>query len=178
MTVVGDGDTGKTCMLIVYKDKKYEEYYIPTVFDSYSMNVRVNGRTCTIVLQDTAGQEEYDRLRPLSYPETDVFIMCFSVDKRASYNNIINKWIPEIRHHRPTAKIILVATKSDLRGENQKTISIKEGEALHHKIKSDGFVECSSKFMWNINRVFEEALLSVVGKPKEPKSSRGFCMLL
>lgn len=31
ITVVGDGDTGKTCMLIVYKDKKYQDYYIPTV---------------------------------------------------------------------------------------------------------------------------------------------------
>ncbi|KAK5650893.1 hypothetical protein RI129_001922 [Pyrocoelia pectoralis] len=178
MTVVGDGDTGKTCMLIVYKDKKYEEYYIPTVFDSYSMNVRVHGKTCTIILQDTAGQEEYDRLRPLAYPETDVFIMCFSVDKRASYNNIANKWIPEVRHHRPTAKIILVATKTDLRNENPKAISNKEGLALHNRVKSDGFVECSSKFTWNVNRVFEEALLSVVGKPKEPKSNKSICRLL
>jgi len=178
ITVVGDGDTGKTCMLIVYKDKKYEDYYVPTVFDSYSMNVRVHGKTCTIILQDTAGQEEYDRLRPLAYPETDVFVMCFAVDKEASFQNIVHKWIPEIRHHRPTAKIILVATKCDLRDTCPKPISSKEGESLRDKIKADGYVECSSKFMWNINRVFEEALLSVVGKPRMPRSNRSTCRLL
>ncbi|KAF5301582.1 hypothetical protein FQR65_LT08887 [Abscondita terminalis] len=178
MTVVGDGNTGKTCMLIVYKDKKYEDYYVPTVFDSYSMNIRVHGRTCTIILQDTAGQEEYDRLRSLSYPETDVFVMCFAVDSKASFRNISLKWIPEIRHHRPTAKIILVATKTDLRNTKSKCISTDEGDQLHRKIRADGYVECSSKFMWNVNRVFEEALLSVVGKPREPKSNRSTCVLL
>lgn len=178
MTVVGDGDTGKTCMLIVYKDKKYEEFYIPTVFDSYSMDIKVYGKHCTIILQDTAGQEEYDRLRLLAYPETDVFIVCFSVDKKASYQNIISKWIPEIRHYRPSAKIVLVATKCDLRQEVSKPITTEEGEHLQEKVKADGYVECSSKFQWNINKVFEEALLSAVGKSKKRKSKRFSCVLL
>ncbi|XP_018332401.1 rho-related protein racC-like [Agrilus planipennis] len=177
ITVVGDGNTGKTCMLIVYKDKKYEEYYIPTVFDSYSMNIRVLGKIYTIILQDTAGQEEYDRLRALAYPETDVFIVCFSVDNRASYKNIVSKWNPEIRHYRPKAKLILVGTKCDLRTDCPNPISTNEGQELMNKIKADGYVECSSKFMWNVSRVFEEALLSIVGRPTPPRRQRT-CSLL
>nr|AEE63545.1 unknown [Dendroctonus ponderosae] len=67
ITVVGDGDTGKTCLLIVYKDKKFDDRYIPTIFDEYSMTIPINYEPYTIVLSDTAGQEEFDKLRRLAY---------------------------------------------------------------------------------------------------------------
>merc|ERR1712048_918357 len=66
-------------------------------------------------LWDTAGQEDYDRLRPLSYPQTDVFLVCFSVISSASFENVKTKWVPEIQHHAPGVPILLVGTKSDLR---------------------------------------------------------------
>lgn len=59
-------------------------------------------------LWDTAGQEDYDRLRPLSYPQTDVFLICFSVASPSSFENVTSKWYPEIKHHCPDAPIILV----------------------------------------------------------------------
>lgn len=49
-----------------------------------------------LALWDTAGQEDYDRLRPLSYPDTDVILMCFSVDSPDSLENIPEKWTPEV----------------------------------------------------------------------------------
>lgn len=59
-------------------------------------------------LWDTAGQEDYDRLRPLSYPQTDVFLICYSVASPSSFENVTSKWYPEIKHHCPDAPIILV----------------------------------------------------------------------
>ena len=71
-----------------------------------------------LALWDTAGQEDYDRLRPLSYPDTDVILMCFSVDSPDSLENIPEKWTPEVKHFCPNVPIILVGNKKDLRNDS------------------------------------------------------------
>ena len=67
-----------------------------------------------LALWDTAGQEDYDRLRPLSYPDTDVILMCFSIDSPDSLENIPEKWTPEVKHFCPNVPIILVGNKKVL----------------------------------------------------------------
>ncbi|MES1911973.1 MAG: Rho GTPase protein rac1, variant 2 [Cercozoa sp. M6MM] len=115
--VVGDGATGKTCMLISYAQNAFPVDYIPTVFDNYCANLMMNGKPISLNLWDTAGQEDYDRLRPLSYPNTDVMLVCFSVTSRSSFENVSAKWIPEVRHHCPRTPLLLVGTKTDLRDD-------------------------------------------------------------
>lgn len=77
-------------------------------FDNYSAPMQVDTIQVSLGLWDTAGQEDYDRLRPLSYPQTDVFLICFSVASPSSFENVTSKWYPEIKHHCPDAPIILV----------------------------------------------------------------------
>lgn len=71
--------------------------YVPTVFENYITQTvhRSSGKTVELALWDTAGQEEYDRLRPLSYPETDLLFVCFAVDCPASLENVMDKVSPE-----------------------------------------------------------------------------------
>ncbi|KAL0483725.1 hypothetical protein AKO1_013999, partial [Acrasis kona] len=99
---VGDGASGKTCLWIRSVCGQFPEEYVPTVFDNYSACLwGEDGVTVSIGCWDTAGPEDYDRLRPLSYPQTDVFLITFSVMNRCSFVNVETKWIPELRHHCP-----------------------------------------------------------------------------
>lgn len=79
ITTVGDGMVGKTCMLITYITNVFPKKYIPTVFDNHTCSIHdEDNESYNIALWDTAGQEEYDKLRPLSYPK--VYINCNSIN--------------------------------------------------------------------------------------------------
>lgn len=172
-------------MLISYTDNRFAEDYIPTVFDNYSANVMVDGGMVVhIDLWDTAGQEDYDGLRPLSYPSSDVFILCFSLLSRTSLLNAASKWAPELRaydkRNGSRTPIILIGTKSDVRNNpllmaaetqtavggvsgmaNSSTsqiVSYEEGLATSQKIGCDAYVECSAMTQDGLKLAFDEAI--------------------
>ena len=121
LVIVGDGACGKTCLLIVFSRGTFPEVYVPTVFENYVANVEVDGRKVELALWDTAGQEDYDRLRPLSYPDSNVILICFAIDSPDSLDNVLEKWISEVLHFCQRVPIILVGCKADLRN-NPNTI--------------------------------------------------------
>ena len=82
---------GKTCLLIVFSKGTFPEDYVPTVFENYVADVEVDGRRVELALWDTAGQEDYDRLRPLSYPDSHVVLICFAIDLPDSLENVQEK---------------------------------------------------------------------------------------
>ncbi|CAG9772622.1 unnamed protein product [Ceutorhynchus assimilis] len=127
--VVGDGAVGKTCMLFSYSSNSFplDE---GAIFDNYLADVRVDGIPIILNLWDTAGQEDCDGLRPLSYPKTDVFLICFSLVRATSYDNVRTKWFTEVKNHCPNTPIILVGTQQDLR-ENRRPDYIREVVTSH-----------------------------------------------
>ena len=172
--VVGDGGVGKTCMLSCYTADIFPGEYIPTVFDNYTANVLVNGKPILLELWDTAGQEEYDRLRPLAYPNTRVFLICFAINSSASYENVRAKWSPEIRHHCPDTPIVLVGTKKDLRDDkDQQLITETQGQQLKEEIQAEKYLECSSLMGVGLKEVFDEAVRAVVERTKSKDMKEG-----
>ena len=182
---VGDGAVGKTCLLISYTTNAFPGEYIPTVFDNYQASLMVDGAPINLGLWDTAGQEDYDRLRPLSYPQTDVFLVCFSIISKSSYENVQTKWVPEIKHHCPEAPFIIVGTKTDLRNDENvlakvgETIKESDGQSLANKVGARKYVECSALTQENLKTVFDEAIRVVLNKDKPSNNQNGCrCIVL
>ncbi|KAL6948699.1 Rho GTPase [Hanseniaspora vineae] len=119
LVILGDGACGKTSLLNVFTRGYFPKVYEPTVFENYIHDIFVDNQQITLSLWDTAGQEEFDRLRSLSYNDTHVIMLCFSVDSRDSLENVENKWCGEIADFCEGVKLVLVALKCDLRNENQ-----------------------------------------------------------
>ena len=180
--VVGDGAVGKTSMLISYSTDSFPGEYIPTVFDNYAANVVVDGTVVQLNLWDTAGQEDYDRLRSLSYPQTDVFLMCFSLISPTSYENVKGKWYPEVTHYCPETPIILVGTKKDLcdnnrivkelREKGQAPITYPQGLKLGKDVGAVKYMECSALTQRGLKAVFDEAIRATLEPQKKTKKTK------
>jgi len=172
LVVVGDGAVGKTSLLISFQTKKFPTSYVPTVFENYTAPMkREKGAPVLLHLWDTAGQEEYDRLRPLSYPNSDVVLLCFSTVNRGSFEAVKIKWFPEVNHYVKDVPKILVGTKVDLRdsgtadphASEYEPIPKTEGDAMAKEIGATKYVEVSAKTRQNLNKVFETAVDCALG---------------
>lgn len=166
LVVVGDGAVGKTSLLISYATNNFPTDYVPTVFENYTARKKRNDETILLHLWDTAGQEEYDRLRPLSYPGADVVLLCFSTVSQASYDAIRDKWAPEVNHYIHEVPHILVGTKIDLREAQHpdpnsgkfEPITPEMGQSMAKQIKAAKYVEVSSKTRQGLEEVFAQAI--------------------
>jgi len=127
---------------------------------------RIGDEPYTLGLFDTAGQEDYDRLRPLSYPQTDVFLVCFSVTSPASFENVREKWFPEVHHHCPGVPCLVVGTQTDLRDDPQvrdklakqkmQPVRREDGERMAKELGAVKYVECSALTQFKLKDVFDE----------------------
>ena len=179
IVIVGDGAVGKTCLLIAYTTHCFPREYSPTVFDNYSTKTIIDGKPWELGLWDTGGQEDYDRLRPLSYSDSDCLVVTFSLDSPASFENIVAKWCPEIKHHCPSTPFIIVGTKLDLKNDpatieqlkkiRSSPITYDQGKALAVKLGAAAYVECSALHYVGVKEVFDTAIHAVLEQQSESK---------
>ncbi|KAE8662219.1 Rac-like GTP-binding protein 2 [Hibiscus syriacus] len=133
--------------------------------------------------------EDCNRLRPLSYRGADVFVLVFSLVSRASYENVLKKWTPELQNYAPGVPVVLVGTKLDLRKDKHYLadhpgllpLNTAQGEELRKQISAAYYIECSSKTQQNVKAVFDAAIKVVIKPPqkqkeKKKKPSRGCLM--
>ncbi|NXG39506.1 RHOA protein, partial [Dromaius novaehollandiae] len=180
LTVVGDDSCGKTCLLFALRHEQLPKCYEPTVFDTYTTNIEVDGKNLKLILFDVSGKDEagYQNLRSVSYQDTDVILMCFSVDRPDSLQNILDIWVPEIKFFCSTVPIILVATKIDLRDDEGVRISTVKGKALAASIGAYAYLECSAKTKEGVDTALEIISQCVLNEKRRRKRHHRSCRIL
>lgn len=185
IVIVGDGACGKTSLLYVFTLGEFPTEYHPTVFENYATDCRVDGKPVRLTLWDTAGQEEYERLRPLSYSKANIILIGFALNAPDSLENACVKWAQEVKQYCPNAPVILIGLKKDLRPVNdgsdphysEKFVSYQDGERVAHYIGAKKYIECSSLTGEAVDDVFELATrASLIARPPIKESS-GCCTI-
>ncbi|CZR58750.1 probable rho3 protein [Phialocephala subalpina] len=174
LVLLGDGACGKTSLLNVFTRGYFPTVYEPTVFENYVHDIFVDNVHIELSLWDTAGQEEFDRLRSLSYDDTHAIMLCFSVDSKDSLENVESKWVGEIAENCQGVKLVLVALKCDLREqsaddetaedgaatqtrEKKEMINYNQGLEVARRIGALRYLECSAMRNRGVNEAFTEA---------------------
>ncbi|XP_075263466.1 ras-related protein Rac1-like isoform X2 [Convolutriloba macropyga] len=167
--IVGSGCTGKTCILDRFLNDKFTDSFIPTVQDVHNTSIIVDGQTIEVHLVDTT---DFERARSLCYPDTQIFLICFSLDRMNTLERVIDYWVPELQHHSPSTSSILVGTKLDLR--DSRKISAGEGEKVQKMIPNCiKYMECSAASGEGIKEVFEAAVREALkAEPKKEKKKQ------
>ena len=168
LVVVGDSNVGKTTLMHRYCSGTFNPNAYPTTYVPY-MNLTLDGKQVHLGLWWTDGSYEYDRLRPISYPQTDVFLLCFSLVCDSSFDRIATKWTPELRHHCPDVPVVVVGTKADLKQDPDTAAVAGERAGV-------SYLECSSLTGQGVTEVFEAAMRAALARRSD--NLEGNCCLV
>lgn len=166
LVIVGDGACGKTSLLCVFALGEFPHQYQPTIFENYVAEIRLDGKPILLALWDTAGQEEYERLRPLSYSHAHVILIAFALDTPDSLENVRYKWNDEVRQIcGPRIPVILVGCKRDLRDQSpspDSSVTKKQGQDMAKTIGAKVYLETSALNNEGVDAVFEAATRAAI----------------
>lgn len=176
IVAVGDGAVGKTTFLISFALDCFNQEYIPTVFDNFTTVYKLEDRNISLGLWDTAGQEDFATIRPLSYPNTDIFLVFYSVAMRPSYENVKAKWIPELQKNCPTVPFVLIGSQNDIRDKNNTShVTSKEGKKLAKEVGAMDYYELSSKDNSTFRYVWDDILRFIINERRNGKEEGKHC---
>ncbi|XP_061193437.1 cdc42 homolog [Saccostrea echinata] len=161
-SLVGDGMVGKSSLAKAITGQSLDEGYTATTEESYSASISVKGDTYSLNILDSSGQHDYDSVRTQGYRDNDIFVVCFSAVDRESLESVQDFWIPEIRQIDRKRPIILVATQTDLRGEDTYPVTKAEGKNLAKQICAFSYLECSAARQTGITEVFEQVVMATL----------------
>ena len=152
--------------MLTYTNNEFPGEFIPSIFDNCCKMEMIDDKPFQLNLWDANGGrgdfEDRARLRPLSYPQTDIFVVCFAINNKKSFENVKTLWIPEINHHCRETPWILVGTKSDLKinndlnkdSNNNEFVSIDQINKILNELKGKAYIECSALKKENLKEIF------------------------
>lgn len=158
ITICGDAEIGKTCLLISYRSNSSQS--LPSIFNGIKFNKEIligsAQHTVNINLCDTSTEQEYTQFRIKSFKDCDICLVCFDIFNLLSLQNVGTRWIPEIQQFAPNSLIVLIGLKCDLRNTgNENEISKETITEYQTKYNIIDYVETSALKKINISRAFE-----------------------
>uniref|UniRef100_A0A2K6U3Z1 Ras homolog family member D n=1 Tax=Saimiri boliviensis boliviensis TaxID=39432 RepID=A0A2K6U3Z1_SAIBB len=175
VVLVGDGGCGKTSLLTVFADGAFPESYTPTVFERHLISLQVKGKPVHLHIWDTAGQDDYDRLRPLFYPDASVLLLCFDVTSPNSFDNVSARvgpprfcWVQPVIVFATTTTLMATVLRTD------------HGQEMARSVGAVAYLECSARLHDNVHAVFQEAAkvaLSSRSRNFWRQITQGFCVV-
>jgi len=157
----------------------------------WGLDIFVDNVHIELSLWDTAGQEEFDRLRSLSYDDTHAIMLCFSVDSKDSLENVESKWVGEIAENCQGVKLVLVALKCDLREqdadeptvdgqprEKKELITYDQGLEVARRINALRYLECSAMKNRGVNEAFTEAARVALSVKTQGSKDESKCIIM
>eukprot|EP01090_Pellita_catalonica_P000508 TRINITY_DN1034_c0_g1_i8.p1 TRINITY_DN1034_c0_g1~~TRINITY_DN1034_c0_g1_i8.p1 ORF type:complete len:404 (+),score=59.69 TRINITY_DN1034_c0_g1_i8:252-1463(+) len=186
VVLVGDAAVGKTSTLITHMTNKFPGPYYPGIFEFYYADVMYKGIHCNLPLWDTAGQEEYDMLRPLCYPNTCIFLLIFQKTNRESFEHIRSKFAKEVKLHCPQAALVLAGSKLDLimdddytrlREKGELPVTWEEGVSLALEIGAVAYREYSSLTQKGLKELFDTCAAAHFAHTNGTKSKKKECLV-
>ncbi|CAL8331585.1 unnamed protein product [Merluccius merluccius] len=172
--LVGDSAVGKTSLLVRFTSETFPDTYKPTVYDNTGVEVHMDGVQISLGLWDTAGDDTFQQIRPMSYQQADVVLLCFSVANPGSLASVQRKWMAEVRQHLPLVPVLVVGTQTDQRDARVMCISAGDGRRVAHEVRAKGYLECSALGNRGVQQVFECAVRTAVSQSRKQARRRRF----
>ncbi|XP_060063046.1 cell division control protein 42 homolog [Ylistrum balloti] len=174
-TLVGDAAVGKTSLIRAYTDNTCCKPPADTVFENYAGTSKYSNQEFTISVFDCSSKTDHESIRLFAYKDSDVFVMCYSVMDRESFDNIKSRWLPEVTYIMgKRLNLVLVATQVDLREsidlDQDIPVSKAEGHHMAEEIGAFSFIECSSSNQDCVQGVFEDVVQCSLKQKKKKHS--------
>ena len=159
--LLGDSSVGKTCVLLRYCDKTFQEAHLSTIGLDYRLKTMTleNGKNIKLQIWDTAGQDRFRAITKNYYKGANGIILIYDVTNLQTYENVKN-WINQIREEaNPNVVIYLAGNKVDVNDE-LRVVKTEEGQKIADEYNLT-FYETSAKSGININEIFEDLVKKV-----------------
>jgi len=176
LIVVGTGGVGKSCCTMVYIKDTFIENYDPTIEESFSKLVHVDGHSVKLEVVDTAGQDEFTQFRDASLRYGDGFFVVYSINDPQSWDEAKGLAVKCARYKEaePTPPVIVVGNKLDL-DDRQVDSEIAGSFCQENKFL---FIETSALAKSNVSTAFEELIRRVRNNHPPQQSRKAKCVIL
>ena len=161
----GDNDSGKTLIAMMLKDgpiKDIKSYkYMPSIFENFSKDFEINGNKLWLHIWDTPGNDEFDRLRSISYQDAEIILLIFDFENKQTFDNLEERWIKEANYYSKEAKLIVIGNNAD--SPNKKLVLISEVKQFCNKHQIEAFISVDPFTGRGLDKILEKIVHFIGG---------------